>query len=147
MSKKTANRSIYVEGHRFLIDMCKQLITEPTLWCVYDDEPLRKEKQVYKPNDPTQQAKLRAFAHLHLNMFEIMLNEAPSPRAGVKKNASNIWYQYFEDTLCRSQLMRDILDEPISKRIWSESLLKEYERWKDSYLPDNVDTQQPPDKK
>jgi hypothetical protein len=31
--------------------------------------------------EPKFQAKLLAFAHLHLNMFEIVLAEAPNPEA------------------------------------------------------------------
>src|SRR5215475_10477160 len=102
MSRKAANRSIYVDGQKFLIEVCKQLVSEPILWCVYDDEPLRKE-EAFKPNDPLQVAKLKAFAHLHLNMFEIIVNEVPARGTGKKRNASNVWYDYLDDTLSRSQ--------------------------------------------
>lgn len=113
IAKRSASRSIYVEGHKFLFDICKQLAADPVLWCVYDDE-LLKMAAIYKPEDPVQQAKLRAFAHLHLNMFEIMINEVPKPKKRGKPNASNVWYRYFDDTLCRSTLMREILEEPSS---------------------------------
>lgn len=129
-TKANANRSIYVDGQKFLIEVCKQLVAEPVLWCVYDDSPLRTEK-IYCPNDPLQHAKLRAFAHLHLNMFEIIVNEVPKPsRWRWRRNASNVWYDYLHDTFDRSALTREILDEPISQKIWSKALHKEYERWK-----------------
>jgi hypothetical protein len=129
MAKSNANRSIYVDGQKFLIEVCKQLVSEPVLWCLYDDDRLREEEGVYHPNDPVQHAKLRAFAHLHLNMFEIIVNEVPKPSAW-RRNASNVWYDYLDDTLTRSRMIREILDEPASKKIWSDALNKEYERWK-----------------
>jgi len=129
MAKSNANRSIYVDGQKFLIEVCKQLVSEPVLWCVYDDDPLRNEEGVYHPYDPEQHAKLRAFAHLHLNMFEIIVNEVPKPSKW-RRNASNVWYDYLDDTLSRSRMIREILEEPPSIKIWSGALLKEYERWK-----------------
>jgi hypothetical protein len=122
MTRTIADRSIYVDGQKFLIEICKHLMSDPLLWCIYDDHSL--------PNGhATQiaaslfQAKLRAFAHLHLNMFEIILNEAPNPAEGEKQNPSNVWLNYFEDTLSRSRLIREVLEEPESRRIWSSVLL------------------------
>jgi hypothetical protein len=129
-AKAAANRSIYVDGQKFLIEVCKQLVAEPVLWCLYDDSPLRNEA-IYDANDPLQQAKLRAFAYLHLNMFEIIVNEVPKPsRWKWRRNASNVWYDYLHDTLDRSTMTRGILDEPTAEKIWSKALHKEYGRWK-----------------
>jgi len=115
-TKANANRSIYVDGQKFLIEVCKQLVAEPLLWCLYDDNPLRNEA-IYTPNDPLQQAKLRAFAHLHLNMFEIIVNEVPRPsRWKWRRNASNVWYDYLHDTFDRSTMTREILDERIAEK-------------------------------
>ena len=100
---------------------------------MYDDDPLRKEK-IYDINDPVQRAKLRAFAHLHLNMFEIIVNEVPKPAVFGKKPASKVWYDYLDDTFTRSRMIREILEEPASKTIWSEALHNEYERWKDASI-------------
>jgi hypothetical protein len=130
MVKRSANRSIYVDGNKLLIEIDKLLVADPVLWCLYDDGPLRDEKGIYLPNDPTQRAKLRAFAHLHLNMFEIILSEVPK-RGVWKRNASNVWYDYFNDTLNRSPMIRDILDEPLSKILWSNTMHKEHEQWKE----------------
>jgi hypothetical protein len=136
LARSNADRSIYVDGQKFLIEVCKQLVSEPVLWCVYDDEPLRKNA-IYQVNDPIQHAKLRAFAHLHLNMFEIIVNEVPKPAVS-KRNASNVWYDYLDDTLTRSRMIREILDEPASKQIWSEALHEEYGHWKDKHPIMNV---------
>lgn len=146
MAKRNANRSIYVDGQKFLIDVCKQLVAEPVLWCVYDGEPLRKEK-IYDINDPIQRAKLRAFAHLHLNTFEIIVNEVPKPAVFAKRTASNVWYDYLGDTLSRSRMIREILDEPASKQIWSDALHNEYRRWKEKNPLKNLNAQDPTDQK
>jgi hypothetical protein len=132
LARRNANRSIYVDGQKFLIEICKQLISEPVLWCIYDDEGLRAEKDVFIPDDPKQLAQLRAFAHLHLNMFEIVVNEIPK-RSFWRRNASNVWYDYLHDTFSRCSMIRSVLDEPNSRLIWSDSLLGEYKKWNDKH--------------
>jgi hypothetical protein len=147
-TKRNADRSIYVDGQKFLIEICKQLISEPLLWSLYDESPL-KVKQSVQIDDLLFQQKLRAFAHLHLNMFEIVVNEVPKPGFGRKKNLSNVWFNYFHDTLKRSQLVRDVLEGPESEQIWSPILLNEYSKWKVQHQRKSmhVDPQQPPGKK
>jgi hypothetical protein len=81
---RDADRSIYVDGQKFVIEICKQLISEPLLWCLYDDSPLKTEKAA-EIEDLLFQQKLRAFAHLHLNMFEIVVNEVPKPGSAGRK--------------------------------------------------------------
>jgi len=34
LSRRVADRSIYLDGQKFLIEICKQLISEPILWCI-----------------------------------------------------------------------------------------------------------------
>jgi hypothetical protein len=133
-SRRVANRSIYVDGQKFLLEICKHLVSDPDLWCMYDDHVMISEK-ADKMNDPTFRGKLEAFAHFHLNMFEIVLVEAPRPGKGRKSNQSNVWYEYFHDTLERSQLVRNVLEKEGPKRIWSDHMLKEYARWKDGQIP------------
>jgi len=53
-------------------------------------------------------------------------HEVPKPIFGRNKNPSNVWFNYFHDTLSRSQLVRDVLEEPESKQIWSPVLLKDW---------------------
>jgi hypothetical protein len=132
MTRKIADRSIYVDGQKFLIEICKQLMSEPLLWCIYDESPLQS-KHAAEIAAPLFQAKLRAFAHLHLNMFEIIINEAPNPAEGEKQNPSNVWINYFEDTLGRSRFIRDVLEEPESSKIWSAILLERYRQWKSRF--------------
>lgn len=139
LANRIADRSIYVDGQKFLIEICKQLVTNPELWCIYDDEILQVKK-LYKPDDGIQQSRLKAFAHLHLNMFEIVLTEIPKPGVGKKSNTSNIWYEYFQDTLSRSHMIRDVLDEPIAGKIWSRQLLSEYDIWRATHFANNENT-------
>jgi len=56
-----------------MIEICKQLISEPLLWCIYDDYIKEDDRPEIK-NAPFERKK-KAFAHLHLNMFEIVLAE------------------------------------------------------------------------
>jgi hypothetical protein len=76
-------------------------------------------------------------------MFEIIVNEVPKLGVGIR-NASNVWYDYLNDTLTRSSMIRQILDEPASKKIWSDALHKEYGRWKQKNPISNVTAPQPP---
>jgi hypothetical protein len=129
MTRKIADRSVYIDGQKFLIEICKHLMSEPLLWSIYDDGPLQNEHAT-EIAAPLFQAKLLAFAHLHLNMFEIIMNEAPNPVDGQKQNLSNVWVNYFHDTLSRSHLIREVLEAPESSRIWSAVLLGHYACWK-----------------
>jgi hypothetical protein len=125
-----------MEGQKFLIEICKQLTAEPLLWCVYDDDVGQQQlRQRFSEEleDPKLQAKLLAFAHLHLNMFEIVLVEAPSPTPFGQKKQFKMWVNYFHDTLARSRLIRRVLDEPESKLIWNEKLLKLYKAWTEEH--------------
>jgi hypothetical protein len=138
LSKQNADRSIFMDGQKFLIEICKQLTAEPLLWCLYDGDVAQlnlrgtfsKELEELKC-----QAKLLAFAHLHLNMFEIVLAEAPDPQESDPNNHTNVWLRYLDDTFTRSSLVRKVLEEPESKKIWSAVLLDQYRKWKEEHKP------------
>jgi hypothetical protein len=132
LTRRNSDRAIYVEGQKFLIEICKQLMADPSLWCIYDDEELQKDTSVNEPT-PLFHAKIRAFAHLHLNMFEIILTELPPVRT--ESSLSIIWFRYFEDTLGKSKAIRDVLEEKDSGRIWSPRILREYAVWKANHPP------------
>lgn len=38
LSKQNADRSLFMDGQKFLIEICKQLTAEPLLWCLYDGD-------------------------------------------------------------------------------------------------------------
>jgi hypothetical protein len=141
LSKQNADRAIYMDGQKFLIEICKHLTAEPLLWCVYDGDVGQQQlRQQFSKDieEPKFQAKLLAFAHLHLNMFEIVLAEAPNPNASDPKNQSNVWVDYFHDTLTRSSLIRKVLDEPESRKIWNKVLLGLYTQWKEEHKTTTV---------
>jgi hypothetical protein len=127
LTRRNSDRAIYIEGQKFLIEICKQLMADPSLWCIYDDEELQKDRSVNEAT-PLFHAKIRAFAHLHLNMFEITLTELPPVRT--EGSLSIIWFRYFEDTLGKSKAIREVLEEQDSGRIWSPRILREYAVWR-----------------
>jgi hypothetical protein len=131
LTRSNSNRAIYVEGQKFLMEVCEQLMSDPSLWCIYDDEDLQKDPSV-KQATPLFRAKIRAFAHLHLNMFEIILSELPPVRT--EGSLSIIWFRYFEDTLDKSKAIRDALEEKGSVNIWSPRILGEYAVWKANHV-------------
>src|SRR5215472_8128738 len=131
LSRQNADRSVYMDGQKFLIEICKQLTSEPLLWCIYDENALRKQFNA-EVIEPKFHAKLLAFAHLHLNMFEIVLAEAPAAEECDPNNHTNVWNRYLDDTLTRSSLIRKVLDEPESGKIWSPKLLEKYQKWTDA---------------
>jgi hypothetical protein len=124
LARRLANRGIYVEGQKLLVEICKQLMDEPKLWAIYDESD-----QEVPADDLIFKAKLRGFAHLHLNMFEIMFLEAPR-EAWFGENQSNVWGRYFKTTLKNSTLIREVLAEPEGKGIWSKRMMKRYVAWK-----------------
>ena len=130
LSREVANRSIYVDGQKFLIEICKLLMSEPLLWCVYDSHPFAT-LYATEVESALFQARLVAFAHLHLNMFEIVLTEAPNPKAKGKRHQSEAWIRYFENTLRHSSAIRSILEEPETSKIWSKALMDAYVVWKE----------------
>jgi hypothetical protein len=133
LSKQNSDRSLYMDGQKFLIEICKQLTAEPLLWCLYDGNVVQLNlRRTFSKElkEPKFRGKLLAFAHLHLNMFEIVLAEAPEPQASDPNNHTNVWLRYLDDTLTRSSLIRKVLEEPASGKIWSAVLLDQYGKWK-----------------
>lgn len=52
LTRRNSDRAIYIEGQKFLLEICKQLMADPSLWCIYDewciydDEELQKDSSV-----------------------------------------------------------------------------------------------------
>lgn len=127
LSRHNADRAIYMDGQKFAIGICKQLTAEPLLWCISDGDVMQQTLQQQfgkEVEDPKFQARLLGFAHLHLNMFEIVLAEPPNPNPSEPDSQSNVWLSYFYDTLTRSSPIRKVLEEPESGKIWSPVLLE-----------------------
>lgn len=72
-------------------------------------------------------------------MFEIVLAEAPDPEESDPNNHTNVWLRYLDDTFTRSSLIRKVLEEPASKKIWSAVLIEQCGLWKDVHKAENVE--------
>jgi hypothetical protein len=126
-TRKTADRSLTLEAQKMLFEVDKQLISEPKLWSIYDDHPIVTATQ---DKSPEFQAKLEAFAYLHLNMFDVVILEALDPAIGAEQRRSRVWLDYFYDTVARSSVTRGILERPDSVQLFNPVLLKLYKQWK-----------------
>ena len=132
LSNKLATRSLFLEGQKFVLEIDRQLLSDPHLWRLYDDHdhaPADPDP-TFDPDSTLFQGKLRAFAYLHLNMFEVILTEA-SERGTRGRTMSKVWLAYFRDTLSRSRLVRRVMDE--NPKLWNPNLLKLYGEWKKTH--------------
>jgi hypothetical protein len=128
LSRRMADRSLNLEAHKMLLDVDRELITDPKLWAFFDDHPMSTALNL-KDDSLQFRSKLEAFAYLMLNMFEIVLVEAPDPVSSGTRNPTNIWCDFFYDCLTRSSILRSILERPNSARIYNTALLAHYQRW------------------
>src|SRR5438067_10080373 len=73
LSKRMADRSLNLEAQKLLIEINRQLISDPWLWSIYDDHPVRTSPDYERlcTRSMLFHAKLEGFAYLKLNMFEI----------------------------------------------------------------------------
>ncbi|MGC9973472.1 MAG: hypothetical protein ABSE56_23095 [Bryobacteraceae bacterium] len=125
-----ADRSINVEGQKLLVEVNRHLIDDPRLWGILDDHEIRQSQEFTEAEkSPLFRAKLQAFAHLGLNMFEIILAESPNPKKG-ERTASHVWRDFFTATVKRSSLLRAILEHPESANIYQPALLALYDEWR-----------------
>jgi hypothetical protein len=134
LSKRMADRSLNLEAQKMLLELDRQLMSDPWLWSMYDDHPIRLSPDYERlcARSPVFQAKLEAFAYLKLNMFEIVLVEAPEPTATGTRNYSNVWLDYFHHTVARSSVIRAIFERPDASQLYNPLLIELYRQWKDA---------------
>ena len=134
LSRRLADRSLNLEGQKMLIEINRQLIADPWLWALYDDHEVRKDPDFEGKCGQSIcfQAKLRAFAYLSINMFEIVLAEIPSPKRKGRRNESAVWIDFFEHAIAESSIVREILEHPHTVQVYSPALMGHYARWKES---------------
>jgi hypothetical protein len=134
LSRRLSDRSTTIEGHKLLLDIDKQLISDPRLWALQDNHPIAEalKKEVA---DPLVSGKLEAFAYMILNVFEILL--AVHPGAGDKRGNADYetWRQFAHDTLKKSSTLRQMLETPAVRCLYGTELLEEYERVKTAMPP------------
>jgi hypothetical protein len=135
-----ADRSLNLEAQKMLLEINRQLIADPWLWSIYDEHAVRADADFSAKCAESRlfHAKLEAFAYLCLNAFEVILAEARG-----RRNESNIWADFFRDSVARSTVVRSILERPDASRIWSPILIERYEEWKSSTASAGADTPAP----
>jgi hypothetical protein len=104
LSRRMADRSLNLEAQKMLLEINRQLISDPWLWSIYDEHPVRTDADFDAKcaKSGVFQAKLEAFAYLCLNAFEVILAEPPEPAQRGKRNESNVWVDFFHNSLARS---------------------------------------------
>jgi hypothetical protein len=127
-SNQAGTRALFLEGQKFVLEIDHQLLADPHLWGLYDDRDGVPSDPNFNPDTPLFRGKLRAFAYLHLNMFEVMLSEG-SDRISRGDLMFKMWRDYFHDMLKRSSVIRSILDEG-PQTLWNAKFIKIYNEWK-----------------
>jgi hypothetical protein len=133
LNRQGAKRALNLEAQKMLLEVNRQLLSDPTLFAFYDDHPIRNSA-FFDGNSPLFRARLEAFAYLQLNMFEIVLHEIQKPRKHRKKAPSVLWHEFFRYTVAHSSVARAILDQPESADLYNPDLLRVYARWKGEQL-------------
>ena len=131
-AQKISDRGLNVEGTKMLLDIDKCLMDDPRLWACLDDHPVRNTEEFRDAeNTPIFKAKLDAFAHFVLNTFEIVLSETRVPKDCADPHLSQLWGNFFTDTISKSTILRTILDCDESLKIVHPNLIELYSEWKD----------------
>ena len=134
LSKRMTDRSLNLEAQKMLLEINRQLISDPWLWSIYDDHPVRSDSEFESKCGQSRlfQAKLQAFAYLCLNMFEVVLAEAPEPEQQGHRNASNHWVDFFRHAVSRSTVVREILEASEARQLYDPVLIALYTEWQRS---------------
>jgi hypothetical protein len=140
ISKRMAARSLNLEAQKMLLELNRQLISDPWLWVIYDKHKLREASGfACKSRDPVFQAKLEALAYLKLNMLEVILAEIPKSERTIKPNVwarifrkgENTWVTFFRYTVKNSDPIRQILDKDENAQLYNQAVIKLYRQIKD----------------
>ena len=135
-ARKVSDRGINVEGTRMLLEIDRCLIEDPKLWACIDDHPVRNAEEFKNvKNAPIFQAKLEAFSYLIINTFEMVLAETLNARDCADRNTSQLWKNFFTDTISKSTLMRNILEREEAAATLHPNLLALYKNWSESHQP------------
>ncbi len=127
LSKRMAARSLNLEAQKMLLDINRQLISDPWLWSIYDDHAVCKDDAFKRCCSSERfKAKREAFAYLMLNMFEVIFLETPESAKQVDGNASNTWLKFFHYSVLRSAVLRGILESPDAPTMYSPVLIARY---------------------
>ena len=104
-----------------LVDINKTLVEHPELWAIYDSYPVPREA------DPIGSARLQAFAHMVLNVFEcVFAFYGDSPRlTKAERDAFDAWKGFLKNTLLESSFARDLVGKPHIRVMYHAKLIAE----------------------
>ncbi len=125
-TRNIANRTVRIEAQKLLLEVNKALVVSPRLFSIFDSGLTKKGEKANCPEQPPpckngcpengdECRKLRAFAYMKLNVFEIVLAVHP------KGDEAATWERYFEHTLKNSRITRTVLKENL--QIYSDELI------------------------
>jgi hypothetical protein len=109
------------EFQKLLVDIDKSLIEYPELWALYDSYSDLRE------SSPSGQVRLRAFAHMVLNIFEcVFAFYADSSRlTKAERESFHAWKGFLRFTLQESSLTRELVAKPNLRAMYHAKLLAE----------------------
>ena len=142
LSKQLADRTVTIEAQKLLLEINKQLISDPGLFAIYDknDELHRLISEIAQAaglgggagvtNAPRTDevirnaaGKLAGLGFMLLNVFEIVFAQmSPGPEL-------ETWKNYFADTLNRCPIIPKLLTLKEAKVIYHKRLMESYEEW------------------
>lgn len=135
LSKQIADRVVTVEAQKLLLEINKALVADPRLFSIYKEhDELRVLIAKYTPDENSLSSggpvisdlpgKLVAFGCMLINVFEIVFAQLP-------KGAEHLtWQEYFEDSLNRCPLIRDLLELKEADKIYHQNLMTAFRSWK-----------------
>jgi hypothetical protein len=106
------------EAQKQLIEINKQQIADPRLVALYDDDQSDFEQEL---KNPVFMHKLRSFAYMKLNMFELVLAHLPEDGKD-----SPVWLAYFQDSIARCTIMRQVIAE--NEALYSPRLIEAWRK-------------------
>lgn len=123
LSTRLANRNVQIEAHKQLFETNRQQIADPRLWAIWDVHQVQFKEDLA---DPVFRLKLRSFAYMQLNIFEMVMVQLPNdgPVFGT-------WQRFFTDSLEGCSLLRELLIENEERGFYHPVLIalwKDYER-------------------
>jgi hypothetical protein len=124
LNKTIAERTVTIEAQKLLLEINKQLVSEPALFAIYDAHPGRQDLLA---RDPRLPKKLEAIGYMHLNVFEIVFAVLPHGKS------YKTWIEYFNDSLNRCSILQKNLDANLN--IYHDDLKAAYKSWRDSRKP------------
>jgi hypothetical protein len=142
LSRQLADRTVTIEAQKLLLEINKQLISDPSLFAIYgeNDELHRLISKIAHASRPvgeqgapdtklagdpnwTAAGKLAGLGFMLLNVFEIVFAQMPPG------SELDTWKQYFEDTLNRCPMISKLLTLTEAKVIYHRRLMESYDDW------------------